>query len=57
VSFPSYFGLQGTIVWWGLVEAGMKQISKREYTAEFREQAVAMVNSGRSVPRWPSSWG
>ena len=27
----------------------MKRILKREYTAEFREQAVAMVN-GRSVP-------
>jgi transposase len=28
----------------------MKRILKREYTAEFREQAVAMVNNGRSVP-------
>ena len=29
----------------------MKRILKREYTAEFREQAVAMVNNGRSVPQ------
>ena len=28
----------------------MKHILKREYTAEFREQAVAMVNNGGSVP-------
>jgi transposase len=28
----------------------MKRILKREYTAEFREQAVAMVNNGKSVP-------
>ena len=28
----------------------MKRILKREYTTEFREQAVAMVNNGRSVP-------
>jgi transposase len=28
----------------------MKHILKREYTAEFKEQAVAMVNNGRSVP-------
>jgi transposase len=28
----------------------MKRILKREYTAEFKEQAVAMVNNGRSVP-------
>ena len=28
----------------------MKRILKREYTAEFREKAVAMVNNGRSVP-------
>ena len=28
----------------------MKRILKREYTAEFREQAVAMVNNARSVP-------
>jgi transposase len=28
----------------------MKRILKREYTAEFREQAVAMVNNDRSVP-------
>jgi transposase len=27
----------------------MKRILKREYTSEFREQAVAMVNNGRSV--------
>ncbi len=50
VSFPSNFGLQGSIVEYGLVEADMKRILKREYTAEFREQAVAMVNNGRSVP-------
>jgi transposase-like protein len=29
----------------------MKHILKREYTAEFKEQAVAMVNNGRSVRR------
>jgi transposase len=51
VSFPSNFGLQGSIVEYGLVEAEMKRILKREYTAEFREQAVAMVNNGRSVPQ------
>jgi len=28
----------------------MKRILKREYTAEFKEQAVAMVNNARSVP-------
>ena len=28
----------------------MRHILKREYTAEFKEQAVAMVNNGRSVP-------
>ncbi len=28
----------------------MKHILKREYTAEFKDQAVAMVNNGRSVP-------
>lgn len=28
----------------------MKRILKREYTPEFREQAVAMVNNGRCVP-------
>ena len=28
----------------------MKRILKREYTAEFKEQAVAMVNNERSVP-------
>ena len=27
----------------------MRRILKREYTAEFREQAVAMVNNSRSV--------
>jgi transposase len=35
---------------YGLAEVAMKRILKREYTAEFREQAVAMVNNGRSVP-------
>ena len=33
-----------------LSDVSMKRILKREYTAEFREQAVAMVNNGRSVP-------
>jgi len=28
----------------------MRHILKREYTAEFKEQAVAMVNNARSVP-------
>jgi len=51
VTFPSNFGLQGSIVQYGLLEAEMKRILKREYTAEFREQAVAMVNNGRSVPQ------
>jgi len=51
LSFPSNFGLQGSIVQYGLLEAEMKRILKREYTAEFREQAVAMVNNGRSVPQ------
>ncbi len=51
MSFPSNFGLQGSKVEYGLVEADMKRILKREYTAEFREQAVAMVNNGRSVPQ------
>ena len=32
------------------MEDEMKRILKREYTTEFREQAVAMVNNGRSVP-------
>jgi len=51
MTFPSNFGLQGSIVQYGLLEAEMKRILKREYTAEFREQAVAMVNNGRSVPQ------
>jgi transposase-like protein len=28
----------------------MKHILKREYTTEFKEQAVGIVNNGRSVP-------
>ena len=28
----------------------MKRIPKQEYTAQFKEQAVAMVKSGKSVP-------
>ncbi len=28
----------------------MKRILKREHTAEFKEQAVTMVNNARSVP-------
>ena len=28
----------------------MKRIPKQEYTAQFKEQAVGMVNSGKSVP-------
>src|SRR3954470_2308091 len=50
LSFPSNLGLQGSIVGVRLAEVAMKRILKREYTAEFREQAVAMVNNGRSVP-------
>lgn len=35
----------------------MKRILKREYTVEFREQAVAMVNNGRSVPEVATELG
>ena len=35
----------------------MKRILKREYTAEFKEQAVVMVNNARSVPEVASELG
>lgn len=34
----------------------MKRILKREIAAEFKEQAVAMVNHGRSVSELRASW-
>ena len=47
---PSISASNSGIVGWLSPEVIWKRILKREYTAEFREQAVAMVNSGRSVP-------